>query len=1019
MCLMNIAQADISINNKPLSINNESIFNITQDLGQAVGNNLFHSFDNFNLDAGETAQFSGLGHIQNVISRVIGGEPSFINGTIRSTIPSADFYFLNPYGMVFGEFADVDILGSFHASTADYLKLSDSGEFHARFPERDILSVAPVEAFGFLSDIPASIQLNKSVLITPKYSTLSLIGGELNFQSVGIVGQIADINLISIGGQGEFSLNTNTQAPPFGNMQANDLVIYSDEGGRLNIQANTLQLDNFTLRAIARSQTGRGIYISAEQITLNNGEIFANTDSRFSADTIQLKATKTLSLYEMDLQAVTFGEMSQASAAGRIILDAPSIKLDNTSLNVSTYGAGQGGYIGLNAEQQLILTETSTNGNSSLNASTNSQNPNAGQGGTISINAENMLVDQGTFIVNTSAGIGDGGLIEIQAHELTLSGKASLNNPTGIFATTKYKDDNAGNSGKITIQADNISITNGAEINSISKGQGHSQNIDIVTNTLTIQGGSVDLSTGIFANTESETINSGNGGDISIQAQDVTLLNGGQISSFSNGGGLSGNISIDASQLNLTGYSIVNTNLGEQTIISSISSSSGSSAGNAGQINLNVEEITMNEAGGISSASSGGGSGGNINIDALSLYMDKNSFISSNADGLKGINIGNAGNIQIQADDVELHSQAQILSASKGLGDAGNINVIADNILLQDFSTGIFTSSSNTEQGGNAGEITIEANQLSLLNGSGIDALTWNGGQGGAINLNISKKLLIDGFDTGILSSTLNLEQGGNAGNITIRSPNITLQNKAQINSLTQGSGQGGKIRIYADDFTINHNQMGISGRITAIYSDSLSSASIAGNAGNIFLEVARLHVVGGAQISSETNNSAGGNIQISSLNLIHIAQSQITTSVKGGSGDGGNITFSNPQFTVLNQTQITAQAEVGRGGNIRIIANQFIQSPNNFISASSRLGIDGSIEIISPDETVSNSLLSLENSFFKPIKIRDMCKEAIANQLPTEFQVPLSFKANIFKRPNDFMGDWIPSEAYKLMSCY
>ncbi|MEZ5673216.1 MAG: filamentous hemagglutinin N-terminal domain-containing protein, partial [Thiotrichaceae bacterium] len=67
---------------------------ITPDLGQQLGSNLFHSFQDFNLSAGEIATFSGANSIQNIIARVTGGHPSMIDGTLRSTIPNADLYFL-------------------------------------------------------------------------------------------------------------------------------------------------------------------------------------------------------------------------------------------------------------------------------------------------------------------------------------------------------------------------------------------------------------------------------------------------------------------------------------------------------------------------------------------------------------------------------------------------------------------------------------------------------------------------------------------------------------------------------------------------------------------------------------------------------------------------------------------------------------------------------------------------------------------------------------------------------------
>src|SRR5207244_10541618 len=104
---------------------NGPAFNITADMGAVRGNNLFHSFAQFDLKAGDVATFSGPANIQNILSRVTGGSPSSINGTIRSDIAGANFFFINPSGIMFGPNAVVDVSGSFAASTANYLKLAD------------------------------------------------------------------------------------------------------------------------------------------------------------------------------------------------------------------------------------------------------------------------------------------------------------------------------------------------------------------------------------------------------------------------------------------------------------------------------------------------------------------------------------------------------------------------------------------------------------------------------------------------------------------------------------------------------------------------------------------------------------------------------------------------------------------------------------------------------------------------------------------------------------------------------
>ena len=91
------------------------------------GNNLFHSFGQFNVQTGESATFTGSSTVENVIGRVTGGQQSLIDGQLRSEMPQANLYLLNPSGVLFGPNATLDVPGSFHVSTADYLKLGDNG----------------------------------------------------------------------------------------------------------------------------------------------------------------------------------------------------------------------------------------------------------------------------------------------------------------------------------------------------------------------------------------------------------------------------------------------------------------------------------------------------------------------------------------------------------------------------------------------------------------------------------------------------------------------------------------------------------------------------------------------------------------------------------------------------------------------------------------------------------------------------------------------------------------------------
>src|SRR5262249_34489973 len=136
-------------------------YRIGAKLGREVGSNLFQSFGICGLATGESATFMGPPRIANIIGRVTGGQPSAINGTIRSGSAGANLYLINPDGVVFGPQARVNISGSFYASTADYLQLGHNGRFQATHPDGSRLTAAPPAAFGFLDARPAAITVNE------------------------------------------------------------------------------------------------------------------------------------------------------------------------------------------------------------------------------------------------------------------------------------------------------------------------------------------------------------------------------------------------------------------------------------------------------------------------------------------------------------------------------------------------------------------------------------------------------------------------------------------------------------------------------------------------------------------------------------------------------------------------------------------------------------------------------------------------------------------------------------------
>ena len=177
-----------------------STTNITGGLRPGDGPNVFHSFNQFSVGQGHTAAFINPGGAARVISRVIGGSPSNINGTIQAL--GWNLYFMNPSGIIFGPSANLNVSGSAYFSTAQSLTLGDGSIFSTNLVALDAtLSTAAPAAFGFIgSGAPAPIVISGATLRVDN-STLMVAGGDVQLAGATISAQRAIVGAVGAGAQ--------------------------------------------------------------------------------------------------------------------------------------------------------------------------------------------------------------------------------------------------------------------------------------------------------------------------------------------------------------------------------------------------------------------------------------------------------------------------------------------------------------------------------------------------------------------------------------------------------------------------------------------------------------------------------------------------------------------------------------------------------------------------------------------------------------------------------------------------
>jgi len=573
-------------------------YQIEADLGQQAGANLFHSFSQFNLNAGDSATFTGPGSVQNIISRVTGGQLSTIDGQLASTIPGANLFLLNPAGWLFGPHASLAVDGDVHLSTAAVLHLGEQARFNATPDTSTILSVAPPTAFGFLGAEPAAIQMQGSRLTATPGQTLSFSAGSIALDSSRVNAEGGALRLDTRSGSGTASLTENTAGPGQGEIRLTKsrLSVGGNQSGHLRIQGGQFMMQQSELSA-------------------NNGN----------------------------------------AMGGSIALQVADATLDSSTILATTLGTGPGANIRIATPGNLLLTDTQGQKLSAIQAS--SVAVAGGDSGSIGIQAGNLSLENGGLITSATLGSGRGGNIS-----LTIAGTARFDsqNPAQIAliaSESRGELTDAGVGGDVSVQANQVTLSgNNARFSTASYGSASG-------GTLTVQAADMQVSgkdNGLFATAQGAGVTAGNGGQINLQADRLTLADNATISSVTTGSGQAGTINVQAAQIEIN-----------QAGIGSASLASSSEAGNAGNITLTARDALRlsNQAEVTTAATQAGGGQIQINNQGLVAVQQQSKITTSVQDGS-----GNGGNIDFSSPRFVVLNNGKVI-AQAFAGNGGNIHI--------------------------------------------------------------------------------------------------------------------------------------------------------------------------------------------------------------------------------------------------------------------------------------------------------------------------------------------------------
>jgi filamentous hemagglutinin family protein len=268
-----------------------------------IGANQFFSFDQFNVQATQTAIFQNRGGITNVLAKVSGGLPSTIAGQIQFLNERPNFYLMNPAGILFSANAQLNLPGSFMATTASGIGFGNDlwWDVNVGFGSNNIETLPDPSALRFSPGLPGAI-VNFGNIQTN--NNLSLIGGTILNTGSLTTASGGSMNLATVRGN---TVQLLMPGSPLG----------------LELPAQTIPPLGFNPATLPELLTGTSLP-SANNIVTNPDGTVTLTMTRETSPTRQASVTNDELLPAQQIQ-ITAGDIYTETIAGnseRVIMQA-------------------------------------------------------------------------------------------------------------------------------------------------------------------------------------------------------------------------------------------------------------------------------------------------------------------------------------------------------------------------------------------------------------------------------------------------------------------------------------------------------------------------------------------------------------------------------------------------------------------------------------------------------------------------------------------------------------------------
>ncbi|AFY36514.1 filamentous hemagglutinin family outer membrane protein [[Leptolyngbya] sp. PCC 7376] len=597
---------------------------------------------------------------------------------------------------------------------------------------------------------------------------------------------------------------------------------------------------------------------------------------------------------------------NRGNGGGAVQIQGRNITLkEQSSIRVINDGAIAADDISIYGSEQVLLTDENTSGSESLIFSEVDDDATAGgEGADINIFTERLLVRDGASIFSQTESVGTGGSINIDADYVEVSGQGVADGFSSIRSEVDDEVGATGRGGDVIINTQTF-LADGAVLGAESEGPGDAGDFRLTaTGDVILRGVQAD---GLGTILTLETEESGAGGNLFLQADRLFLMDGALIDVDTENTGQGGNIQIGASLVSLSGIN----DRGFGSAITTEVDPDALAIAQGGDIFIDAERLELRDGSVINSSARAAGTAGNVLINAQTVELDgaieSLRGTASIKSGVIGNVAGTGGGITLNTNTLTLQNGAIIDAATEGSGNGGSIDVQAQTINISGQTLmgnrGGFTTAVRTGATGQAGQIRVQTNDLTLQGGD-ITASTAGGNNAGQIEITATG--LVKVSETGTIQSQALPGSIGNGGDINLSAGELTLTDaKITANNLSSGGSAGDVAIAVPTRVTLER------GQITALANDG-DGSDLTVNAGEALL------LRDNSLLSTATRNGNAGDINLTAPLIVGLPLENTDIVAQSLTGNDGRISITTQGlFGLRFRPQQTPKSDIVPGAEL------------------------------------------------------------------------------------------------------